>query len=164
MGIAEQSGQCAKDNFSKQTVFLKRLRLITQINQIFFVLTTFQKRVPVRNHCNLLMLANNSTPKKRLTKLSTAINQSDPVFQLLLHHVIPGAFPLSTLQDEMTGVSLAGTQLRVNSYTTQDDQWNDVKVCVYIVVYIIRVCVLFIYCEKANYLLFFQVPPLTSNQ
>ncbi|KAG8335604.1 hypothetical protein J6590_064316 [Homalodisca vitripennis] len=28
----------------------------------------------------------------------------------------------------MTGVSLAGTQLRVNSYTTQDEQWNDIKV------------------------------------
>ncbi|XP_054284525.1 uncharacterized protein LOC129001299 isoform X1 [Macrosteles quadrilineatus] len=47
---------------------------------------------------------------------------------LLLHHVIPGAFPLESLQDEMTGVSLAGTQLRVNSYTTQDEQWNNVKV------------------------------------
>ncbi|KAJ1519870.1 hypothetical protein ONE63_004112 [Megalurothrips usitatus] len=47
---------------------------------------------------------------------------------LLLHHVIPGAFRLSSLQDEMTGVSLAGTQLRVNTYTTQDDEWNDVQV------------------------------------
>ncbi|XP_023722309.1 uncharacterized protein LOC111872525 isoform X2 [Cryptotermes secundus] len=47
---------------------------------------------------------------------------------LLLHHVIPGAFELSSLQDEMTGVSLAGTQLRVNTYTTQDVEWNDVKV------------------------------------
>ncbi|CAH0393229.1 unnamed protein product, partial [Bemisia tabaci] len=47
---------------------------------------------------------------------------------LLLHHVIPGAFKLSSLQDEMTGVSLAGTQLRVNSYITQDVEWNDVKV------------------------------------
>ncbi|XP_047117032.1 proteoglycan 4 [Schistocerca piceifrons] len=47
---------------------------------------------------------------------------------LLLHHVVPGAFPLESLQDEMTGVSLAGTQLRVNTYTTQDEQWNDVKV------------------------------------
>jgi hypothetical protein len=48
--------------------------------------------------------------------------------QLLLHHVIPGAFEMSSLQDEMTGVSLAGTQLRVNTYTTQDVEWNDVKV------------------------------------
>jgi hypothetical protein len=48
--------------------------------------------------------------------------------QLLLHHVIPGAFELSSLQDEMTGVSLAGTQLRVNTYTSQDVEWNDVKV------------------------------------
>ncbi|KAK3925179.1 Transforming growth factor-beta-induced protein ig-h3 [Frankliniella fusca] len=47
---------------------------------------------------------------------------------LLLHHVIPGAFRLASLQDEMTGVSLAGTQLRVNTYTTQDDEWNDVQV------------------------------------
>jgi hypothetical protein len=45
--------------------------------------------------------------------------------------VIPGAFELSSLQDEMTGVSLAGTQLRVNTYTTQDVQWNDVKVSPY---------------------------------
>lgn len=28
----------------------------------------------------------------------------------------------------MTGVSLAGTQLRVNTYTTHDIEWNDVKV------------------------------------
>jgi hypothetical protein len=48
--------------------------------------------------------------------------------QLLLHHVIPGAFELSSLQDEMTGVSLAGTQLRVNTYTSQDVEWNDVQV------------------------------------
>jgi hypothetical protein len=48
--------------------------------------------------------------------------------QLLLHHVIPGAFEMTSLQDEMTGVSLAGTQLRVNMYTTQDVQWNEVKV------------------------------------
>nr|CAD7205883.1 unnamed protein product [Timema douglasi] len=47
---------------------------------------------------------------------------------LLLHHVIPGAFRLDTLQDEMTGVSLAGTQLRVNAYNTQDVEWNDVQV------------------------------------
>ncbi|CAH1391340.1 unnamed protein product [Nezara viridula] len=47
---------------------------------------------------------------------------------LLLHHVIPGSFKLDTLQDEMTGVSLAGTQLRVNTYHTQDAEWNDVKV------------------------------------
>ena len=51
-------------------------------------------------------------------------------FQLLLHHVIPGAFKLRSLQDEMTGVSLAGTQLRVNSYITQDVEWNDVKVII----------------------------------
>ncbi|KAE8745555.1 hypothetical protein FOCC_FOCC007744 [Frankliniella occidentalis] len=48
--------------------------------------------------------------------------------KLLLHHVIPGAFRLAALQDEMTGVSLAGTQLRVNTYTSQDDEWNDVQV------------------------------------
>ncbi|KDR22235.1 hypothetical protein L798_01841, partial [Zootermopsis nevadensis] len=47
---------------------------------------------------------------------------------LLLHHVIPGAFELSSLQDEMTGVSLAGTQLRVNTYASQDVEWNDVQV------------------------------------
>ncbi|CAB0012479.1 unnamed protein product [Nesidiocoris tenuis] len=47
---------------------------------------------------------------------------------LLLHHVIPGAFKVDSLLDEMTGVSLAGTQLRVNTYTTQDNEWNDVKV------------------------------------
>ncbi|PSN39826.1 hypothetical protein C0J52_19187, partial [Blattella germanica] len=47
---------------------------------------------------------------------------------LLLHHVIPGAFELSSLQDEMTGVSLAGTQLRVNAYNSQDAEWNDVQV------------------------------------
>ncbi|XP_055850690.1 putative mediator of RNA polymerase II transcription subunit 26 [Episyrphus balteatus] len=45
---------------------------------------------------------------------------------LLLHHVIPGAFEISSLQDEMTGVSLAGTQLRVNQYTMHDQEWNDV--------------------------------------
>lgn len=28
----------------------------------------------------------------------------------------------------MTGVSLAGTQLRVNQYTLHDQEWNDVKV------------------------------------
>jgi hypothetical protein len=28
----------------------------------------------------------------------------------------------------MTGVSLAGTQLRVNTYNTQDAEWNDVQV------------------------------------
>lgn len=48
--------------------------------------------------------------------------------QLLLHHVIPGAFRVNTLQDEMTGVSLAGTQLRVNTYTTHDIEWNDITV------------------------------------
>ncbi|XP_055711971.1 eukaryotic translation initiation factor 4 gamma isoform X1 [Phlebotomus papatasi] len=47
---------------------------------------------------------------------------------LLLHHVIPGSFEISTLQDEMTGVSLAGTQLRVNQYKLHDAEWNDVKV------------------------------------
>ncbi|XP_076255384.1 uncharacterized protein LOC143193216 isoform X2 [Rhynchophorus ferrugineus] len=47
---------------------------------------------------------------------------------LLLHHVIPGAFAISSLQDEMTGVSLAGTQLRVNQYNMHDNEWNDVKV------------------------------------
>ncbi|XP_018377756.1 PREDICTED: uncharacterized protein LOC108770586 isoform X1 [Trachymyrmex cornetzi] len=47
---------------------------------------------------------------------------------LLLHHVIPGAFRIDSLQDEMTGVSLAGTQLRVNEYAMQDHEWNDLKV------------------------------------
>ncbi|XP_055381900.1 uncharacterized protein LOC129612366 [Condylostylus longicornis] len=47
---------------------------------------------------------------------------------LLLHHVIPGAFEVSSLQDEMTGVSLAGTQLRVNQYTMHDQEWNDVLI------------------------------------
>lgn len=49
--------------------------------------------------------------------------------QLLLHHVIPGAFRIDSLQDEMTGVSLAGTQLRVNEYAMHDHEWNDIKVC-----------------------------------
>lgn len=48
--------------------------------------------------------------------------------QLLLHHVIPGAFKIGNLQDEMTGVSLAGTQLRVNQYNMHDLEWNDIKV------------------------------------
>lgn len=48
--------------------------------------------------------------------------------QLLLHHVIPGYFDIASLQDEMTGVSLAGTQLRVNQYNMHDTEWNDVKV------------------------------------
>ena len=48
--------------------------------------------------------------------------------QLLLHHVIPGQFEITTLQDEMTGVSLAGTQLRVNQYNMHDTEWNDIKV------------------------------------
>ncbi|XP_070151450.1 ras guanine nucleotide exchange factor R [Polyergus mexicanus] len=47
---------------------------------------------------------------------------------LLLHHVIPGGFRIDSLQDEMTGVSLAGTQLRVNEYAMQDHEWNDIKV------------------------------------
>jgi uncharacterized surface protein with fasciclin (FAS1) repeats len=47
---------------------------------------------------------------------------------LLLHHVIPGSFKIEELQDEMTGVSLAGTQLRVNQYQMQDVEWNDIKV------------------------------------
>ncbi|XP_070496612.1 eukaryotic translation initiation factor 4 gamma-like [Chironomus tepperi] len=47
---------------------------------------------------------------------------------LLLHHVIPGSFKIEELQDEMTGVSLAGTQLRVNQYQMQDIEWNDIKV------------------------------------
>lgn len=50
---------------------------------------------------------------------------------LLLHHVIPGSFKIEELQDEMTGVSLAGTQLRVNQYDMQDNEWNDVKVISY---------------------------------
>lgn len=46
----------------------------------------------------------------------------------MLHHVIPGAFTIGSLQDEMTGVSLAGTQLRVNQYNMHDLEWNDIKV------------------------------------
>jgi hypothetical protein len=49
-------------------------------------------------------------------------------FQLLLHHVIPGYFKLNDLQDEMTGVSLAGTQLRVNVYSNTDQSFNPKKV------------------------------------
>lgn len=52
--------------------------------------------------------------------------------QLLLHHVIPGAFRIDSLQDEMTGVSLAGTQLRVNEYAMHDHEWNDIKVLTYL--------------------------------
>lgn len=52
------------------------------------------------------------------------------LLQLLLHHVIPGAFKIETLQDEMTGVSLAGTQLRVNQYNMHDLEWNDIKVSI----------------------------------
>lgn len=51
-------------------------------------------------------------------------------FKLLLHHIIPGKFEIEQLQDEMTGVSLAGTQLRVNQYTQQDVEWNEIKVSV----------------------------------
>ncbi|XP_014206682.1 mediator of RNA polymerase II transcription subunit 15 [Copidosoma floridanum] len=47
---------------------------------------------------------------------------------LLLHHVVPGAFRIDSLQDEMTGVSLAGTQLRVNVYQMHDHEWNDIQV------------------------------------
>ena len=42
--------------------------------------------------------------------------------------MIPGAFRIDSLQDEMTGVSLAGTQLRVNEYAMHDHEWNDIKV------------------------------------
>lgn len=48
-----------------------------------------------------------------------------------MHHVIPGYFEIASLQDEMTGVSLAGTQLRVNQYNMHDTEWNDVKVIVF---------------------------------
>ena len=41
---------------------------------------------------------------------------------MLLHHVVPGSFRVEDLQDEMTGVSLAGTQLRVNTYFTDKKQ------------------------------------------
>lgn len=51
-----------------------------------------------------------------------------PGSQLLLHHVIPGSFQIGSLQDEMTGVSLAGTQLRVNQYNLHDTEWNDITV------------------------------------
>ncbi|XP_034945398.1 uncharacterized protein [Chelonus insularis] len=47
---------------------------------------------------------------------------------LLLHHVIPGAFKVDSLQEEMTGVSLAGTQLRVNLYNMHDHEWNDIQI------------------------------------
>lgn len=42
--------------------------------------------------------------------------------------MIPGAFDIASLQDEMTGVSLAGTQLRVNQYEMHDVEWNEVRV------------------------------------
>lgn len=42
--------------------------------------------------------------------------------------MIPGAFDVASLQDEMTGVSLAGTQLRVNQYDLHDAEWNEVRV------------------------------------
>jgi len=57
-----------------------------------------------------------------------------PIFlqKLLLHHVVPGAFRVYDLMagDEMTGVSLAGTQLRANLYARQryDNRWNDIEV------------------------------------
>ncbi|KAK6618919.1 hypothetical protein RUM44_003300 [Polyplax serrata] len=44
---------------------------------------------------------------------------------LLLHHVVPGSFRVEDLQDEMTGVSLAGTQLRVNTYTSEGQRSKD---------------------------------------
>ncbi|XP_059486101.1 uncharacterized protein LOC132202854 [Neocloeon triangulifer] len=47
---------------------------------------------------------------------------------LLLHHVIPGYFKENDLQDEMTGVSLAGTQLRVNVYSNTDQSFNPKRV------------------------------------
>lgn len=54
--------------------------------------------------------------------------------KLLLHHVVPGAFRAADLMagDEMTGVSLAGTQLRANLYARQlyDNRWNDIEVIV----------------------------------
>lgn len=42
--------------------------------------------------------------------------------------MIPGSFDIGSLQDEMTGVSLAGTQLRVNQYDMHDVEWNEVRV------------------------------------
>lgn len=42
--------------------------------------------------------------------------------------MIPGAFDIGSLQDEMTGVSLAGTQLRVNQYDMHDVEWNEVRI------------------------------------
>ena len=62
--------------------------------------------------------------KEKHIKLNELIHS----FQLLLHHVIPGAFDIGSLQDEMTGVSLAGTQLRVNQYDMHDVEWNEVRV------------------------------------
>lgn len=44
--------------------------------------------------------------------------------------MIPGSFEIASLQDEMTGVSLAGTQLRVNQYNMHDAEWNDIKVMI----------------------------------
>lgn len=45
---------------------------------------------------------------------------------------MPGAFKVADLRagDEMTGVSLAGTQLRANLYSRQlyDNRWNDIEV------------------------------------
>lgn len=60
--------------------------------------------------------------------------QSNVYSQLLLHHVVPGAFKAADLKagDEMTGVSLAGTQLRANLYARQlfDNRWNDIEVII----------------------------------
>lgn len=47
---------------------------------------------------------------------------------LLLHHVVPGSFRTEDLQDEMTGVSLAGTQLRVNTYFSDEKRSKDNRV------------------------------------
>jgi hypothetical protein len=69
-----------------------------------------------------------SAKRNVFTNFLQNVTCSQIFVQLLLHHVIPGAFELSSLQDEMTGVSLAGTQLRVNTYNTQDAEWNDVQV------------------------------------
>lgn len=55
-----------------------------------------------------------------------------------MHHVIPGAFEISALQDEMTGVSLAGTQLRVNQYNMHDVEWNEVKVIPFFFLFLLK--------------------------
>lgn len=81
-------------------------------------------------HLDVVDLQKNLTEISKITTKYFFSNTYLPhlVPQLLLHHVIPGAFDVASLQDEMTGVSLAGTQLRVNQYDMHDVEWNEVRV------------------------------------